>query len=218
MMLNFYGSPMSPYVAKVHYLLEEAGIPYQYRIVSLRDPADKAALAKVSPFGKVPAIELDGFHLGESNAITRYLLARYNLTELYPVNLEDRAQVDMVAEFVQAHVNRWMQSLVWNLSVAPKMGLPSDGKAISEANAQLPTTLARLENWLDTRTYLAGPTFTLADVVLVPVLAEYRAAQISLQDFPRLHAWLERVTARPAWKRFQADYQAKLGEAFAARR
>jgi glutathione S-transferase len=217
-MLHFYGSPMSPYVAKVQYLLEEAGIPYQYRMVNLRDPADKAALAKVSPFGKVPAIEVDGFHLGESSAITRYLLARYNLTELYPANLEDRAQVDMVTEFVQAHVNRWMQSLIWNLSVAPKLGQLPDAKAISEANAQLTTTLARLESWLDTRNYLAGPNFSLADVVLLPVLAEYRAAQISLQDFPRLHAWLERVSARPAWKRFQADYQAKLAEYLATRR
>ena len=101
-MLNFYGNPVSPYVVKVHYLLEEAGIPYKYHEVNLSDPRSKAELARVNPFGKVPAIELNGFGLGESNAIMRYLVDRYHANNLYPVNLEDRAQVDMVTEFIQA--------------------------------------------------------------------------------------------------------------------
>jgi glutathione S-transferase len=211
-MLNFYANPLSPHVAKIHYLMEEAGIHYKYHMVDLRSAAAKVELAKVSPFGKVPAIELNGFCLGESNAVARYLVERYHLNALYPLNLEERAQVDMVYEFVQAHVNRWLQSLTWNLSVAPKFGQVPDAKAVSDALAQLPTGLARLESWLSGRTYLAGPDFTLADVGLLPTLADYRSAQITLADYPRLHAWLDRVSARPAWKKYQADYVARVDE------
>lgn len=209
-MLNFYANPLSPHAAKIHYLLEEAGIHYKYHMVDLRNPVAKAELTKINPFGKVPAIELDGFCLGESNAIARYLLDRHHLSSLYPVNLEDRAQVDMVYEFVQAHVNRWLNSLVWNLAVAAKFGLSPDAKAVSEAYAQLPTALGRLESWLSGRNYLAGPSFTLADIALLPTLAEYRSAQISLADYPQLHAWLDRVSTRPAWKKYQADQKAQI--------
>ncbi len=209
-MLNFYANPLSPHASKVHYLLEEAGINYKYHMVDLRSPAAKAELTKINPFGKVPAIELNGFCLGESNAIARYVLDRHHQNSLYPVNLEERAQVDMVYEFVQAHVNRWLNSLVWNLAVAPKMGLSPDAKAISEAHAQLPIGLGRLESWLSGRNYLAGPSFTLADIALLPTLAEHRNAQISLADYPQLHAWLDRVSTRPAWKKYQADHLARV--------
>ena len=217
-MLNFYGNPVSPYVAKVHYLLEEAGIPYKYHEVNLSDPRSKAELARVNPFGKVPAIELNGFALGESNAILRYLVDRYHANYLYPANLEDRAQVNMVTEFIQAHVNRWILPLVWNFSAAPRMVLVPDQAAIAEAQSKLPTGLLRLEQLLSGRTFLAGPEFTLADVVLLPVLAEHKAAQISLRDYPRLAAWYEHASARPAWKKTRDNIASRLAEYFAARR
>jgi glutathione S-transferase len=216
-MLNFYASPLSPFVTKVHYFLEEAGIPYKYHQVNLRDEKAKAELARVNPFGKVPAIELNGFGLGESNAILRYLIERYQVHQLYPANLEDRAQVDQAFEFVQAHVNRWVMALAWNLGFSAHFGVPADQHAINEARSQLPGTLARLESYLNGRTYLAGHDFSLADVVLLPALAQHKAAQVSLADYPNVSGWLERASARPAWKKTHAEVERRQAEILAKR-
>ena len=216
-MLNFYASPVSPFVTKVHYFLEEAGVPYKYHQVNLRDEVAKAQLAKVNPFGKVPAIEHGGFGLGESNAIIRYVAEKFSVNQLYPANLEDRATVDMVSEFVQGHVNRWILTLAWQLVMAPKWGFPTDPNAVAEAHNQLPTGLGRLERWLSGRTYLAGPTYSLADVVLLPALAQHQIAGVSLADYPLTRSWYERASARPAWKKTEADIARRIAEMAAAR-
>src|SRR5687768_3181910 len=106
--LNFHHNPVSTYSHKVQYFLEEAGIPYKAHAVNLLDPAAKQELAKFNPFVKVPAIELNGFALGESTAIIRSLAQRYKTHSFYPANLEDRAQVDMLVDYCTAHVNRYL--------------------------------------------------------------------------------------------------------------
>src|ERR1700740_1604626 len=53
---------------RVRWALEEAGIPYEERLVGPDDLAT-AAYRALTPFGQVPAIEADGFKLFESGAI-----------------------------------------------------------------------------------------------------------------------------------------------------
>lgn len=208
-MLRLYASPISPYSTKVHYFLEEAKIPHEIEWVDFRNPASRAKLDRIACFGKVPTIEHDGLHLSESNAILRYLAARFEAYDYFPVGLAERAQVDMLMEFTQLHVNRWVGALSWHMNLAPKLGHPVDERAIAEARTNLPAMLERLDKQVAGRKFLAGANLTLADINTIPFMAQAQAIQLSLADFPSLSAWLNHMVERPAWRKVQ-ETQGKL--------
>lgn len=209
-MLNFYASPYSGYALKVHMLLEELGIPYKYVPVNLQEPAGRKTIDALSPFGKVPAIEHNGFCLGESNAIARYLVQRFERFDLLPANLEDRAHVDMAWEFTENHVALPFMRRAWNLFWAAKFGMSSNLQAVEDAGTELQKSLPRLEASLVSRTYLAGPTVTLADIMLLPFVADPALSQVSLADFPRFDAWRQRMSERTSWKKVQTEMEQQL--------
>jgi glutathione S-transferase len=203
-MLHLYSHPASPYGQKVQFLLEECGRPYEFHVMEgakgdLQSPAFRA----VSPFGLVPAIEVDGFRLAESGAILRYLSQKWQLSSLYPVNLEDRAQVDMVMDYATLHVGRHVSSLAWQLSWSKKRGFPVNLAAVEEARQALNKHLPRLERYLAERTssYLVGSQLTLADVSMMPFMSQAVEGELTLRDYPLLSAWLGRMAGRPAWQK-----------------
>ena len=216
-MLNFYATPVSPFAAKVHFFLDEAAIPFSYHSVNLRDAKTRQDLTQLNPFGKVPAIELNGFKLGESNAILRYLAARFERFDLCPVNLEDRAQVDSVHEFAQNHLARHLLAIAWNLHWTPKFGMTCDHKAVEDARALLLPMLERFDRVIAGRTYLAGAQLTMADIGFAPFVAWHQHAQVSFRDYPNIQAWADRVFARPSWVRVAADIEQRLAKVMAGR-
>ena len=213
-MLNVYAHPFSPFAQKVHYFVEDAGIAYKYNTVDLsKGEQNLEPFKSLNPLGQVPAIERDGFTLAESNAILRYLAQRYELSAWYPSTLEDRATVDQFMDFATLHLNRWFLTLAWNLYYGPKfMNSATDHAAVAEAQTNLRKNLEKFErHMMSGRTYIVGPTQTLADAVLLPFAASYKHAQVALGDFPATKAWIDRMSARPAWKKVQAEYEKIAG-------
>ena len=60
---------------RVRWALEEAGVPYEVRLIGPEDQAG-AAYRALQPFGQIPAIEADGLKLFESGAIVLYIAER----------------------------------------------------------------------------------------------------------------------------------------------
>ena len=83
--MKLYGRPFSVYVRTVRLCLEEKSLAYELVPV---DPFDPAGLpdwyADLHPFGKIPAFEDGDVRLYESDAIQRYLEARYPEPPLLP--------------------------------------------------------------------------------------------------------------------------------------
>ena len=88
--MKLYGALLSPYVRKVAVFATEKGIPYDFVQGSPGSP-DPAFVA-ASPFGKIPAIEDDGFTLADSTAIALYLDARYPQVPLVPEDPQMRGR------------------------------------------------------------------------------------------------------------------------------
>ncbi len=209
--LHLLGNPVSPFSTKVHYFLEETGRPYKYTHVDLaKGEQTTEQFRRLNPFGAVPTIEMNGFSMGESNAILRYLAQRFELDQFYPNNLEDRAQVDQLMEFVSLHVNRYLLSLSWNLHWGPKFGQAANQAFIDDARIQLNRHLPKLEKHLIGRSYLAGSNVTLADVTLLPFAAQHELAEVSLTDFHNFKSWLSRMKERAAWKKTQTEIEKLL--------
>ena len=72
MVLKLYGSAMS--FARVLVTILEKDLPYEHILVDIAKGDQKCeAYSKLQPFGKVPALDDDGFLIFESRAICKYL-------------------------------------------------------------------------------------------------------------------------------------------------
>lgn len=208
-MLNFYTSPASAYASKVHYFLEESGQPYKLHPVNLGKPESRQVLEQWNVFGKVPAIELNGFGLGESHAILRYLASKWQMDAWYPQQFEDRARVDQLMEFTSQHVSRHLMTIAWHDKLAARFGMLARRELIEPAREDLLKALPRLERYLAGRSYLAAATPTIADASFLPFVALHAFGGLSLSDWPNLGAWFQRMSQRPAWIKSESE-RAKL--------
>ena len=83
MVLKLYGSAMS--FARVLVTILEKDLPYEHILIDIANGDQKSeAYRKLQPFGKVPALEDDGFVIFESRAICKYL-ARQVLSQSFSI-------------------------------------------------------------------------------------------------------------------------------------
>lgn len=95
-MLKVWGRKNSSNVRKVLWCAEELALPYSREEAGgAFGVVDSPEYRALNPNGRVPMIEDDGFVLWESNAIVRYLAARYGSdTAWYQTDVCVRAQAD----------------------------------------------------------------------------------------------------------------------------
>src|SRR4051812_2164924 len=93
-MLTLYGHPYSHNARKVHWALEELGLPYEYETVDLMTGAHKKPdFVRLNPNGRVPVMRDGDFVLYESNAMLLYLAETAGPGRLIPTKPQQRAQV-----------------------------------------------------------------------------------------------------------------------------
>ena len=198
----FYGR-MSGNSARSLFGLHEAGVAFTPRLLDTRGGENRAqAYLAVNPMGKIPALVDGDFRLWESNAINWYVAEKHPQAGLLPATVEGRAAVQRWLFFQAAHVSpacgavfrsthRGMQEF-WNLK--------GDAQAAEAGRKDLGRWLPVLEGALAGREWLEG-TFSLADVAYAPHLWLLRDGGFDLGRWPAVRAWLDRMYARPAWRR-----------------
>ncbi len=107
-MLKIWGRHNSSNVRKVLWCAEEIGLPYEsIEVGGAFGGTQTPEYRQMNPNGLVPVIEDHGLPLWESNAIVRYLSARYALGTLYPEDPARRAQSE-----------KWMDWTISSFAVA----------------------------------------------------------------------------------------------------
>ncbi len=96
-MLKIYGIPLSPFVRKVHWALAYKGV--EFESVPTMPADDSAEFRAMSPLGKIPAMDHDGFTVSDSSIIIRYLESQFPEKPLYPSGPENEARVCWLEEF-----------------------------------------------------------------------------------------------------------------------
>ena len=156
------------------------------------------------PFGRIPAIDDDGFCLYETQAILRYIDAAYgHPRSLQPADPKAAARMDQVMGVIDWYffAPNGALPLVFNRVVAPKLGFPVNEAA---ALAAIPATrhvVEVLAGFVAASPYMAGEAFSLADLHAgchLDMLSETPEGAQMLQGSP-LVPWLARVTARPSF-------------------
>jgi glutathione S-transferase len=183
--------------------LEEAALPYTTRLLALGDQ-DKPEYRALQPFGQVPIFEEDGLTLFETGAIVLHIAARSET--LLPRDPGARARA---VQWVFAALNS-IEPFVMNVALIDLFYKDEAWAKLRRPGAVefLGKRLAGLSRSLGSKPYLDGDAFTAGDLVMATVLRILDRTDIVRGD-ARLNAYVERCTARPAFKRALA---AQLGD------
>ncbi|MEA5575612.1 glutathione S-transferase family protein [Anabaena sp. UHCC 0451] len=199
-MITLYHTPISPNSRRVWITLLEKGLEFKLVEVKLNGEQFKPEFLAINPFHHIPALVDDGFNVVESLAMLDYLEAKYPTPSMLPKDAKDLTIVRMV-EMVS--VNELLPAITPLMSVM--LDLPGkNAEAIEQAKTKISTALNFFENQLDERPYFGSDNLTLADVVAGSIVPWLPKAGISLDEYPKLKAWCDRLVARPAWETTQA--------------
>jgi glutathione S-transferase len=175
-------------------VLHEKGIDHEVHEVDLGNKGEE--FLSVSPYGKVPALRVNGTSLYESNIVNEYLDEVYGPPRLMPEVPEERA----LARSWMAFADDYFFPSIYGVRTGPQRGLSEE--QIREAKEKLGDALSRLERRLEGRRHLLGG-YTLADVAHAGNFRRLRelaeGGDVPLRKYPKVVAWMERVEGRESY-------------------
>ncbi|MEI6161237.1 MAG: glutathione S-transferase C-terminal domain-containing protein, partial [Roseococcus sp.] len=161
---------------------------------------DTPAFRAMNPNGTVPVLrDGEAEPLWETGAILRYLATRYGRAPFWPDGPAERAQCDKWAEWAKINIALGFTAPVfWRVvRTAPSQ---QDPAAIEAALAKLEPFLDIAEAQLIRQPFLAGESFTLADIQFGHVLFRYFDIDIRREGRPALRRYYVALTGRPAFR------------------
>ncbi len=198
-MLMIWGRTNSVNVKKALWTAEELGVKYERIEAGLQFGVNKTPeYLKMNPTGLVPTINDDGFVLWESHTIVRYLAAKHGAGTLWPTDLKMRADAERWMDWAFTFQNA-MRPVFWGLIRTPDE--KRDMKAIEDGRRRCIKLLAIPEAGLAGRQYVAGNAFTMGDIPLGCEVQRWMRVPIERPAFPNVHAWFERLCARPLFRK-----------------
>ncbi len=184
---------------RVRWALEEAGLPYDIRLVALGPEQRSPEHLARQPFGQAPAIEDDGLILHESGAIALYIAEKSDT--LMP---KDRVGRERATAWVFSALNT-IEPAVQELGSI--IFFHKDAAWAKERRPQveefLRLRLGQLAKALGDKDYLEG-RFTVGDLMMSDVFRIIDSTGI-VDGFPTLRAYRDRCQARPAFQRAMKD-------------
>jgi glutathione S-transferase len=192
---------------RARWALEEAGLRYRTRLLAQGDQ-DKPEYRALQPFGQVPILEENGFVLFETGAIVLYVGERSET--LLPKDPAARARA---TQWLIAALNS-IEPFVMNVALIDLFYADQEWAKLRRPGAVefVRRRLSALSRSLGAKPYLDGDRFTAGDLMMTTVLRILKHTDIVTSD-GRLAAYIERCTARPAFKR---ALDAQLGDFQAA--
>lgn len=189
---------------RIIWLCEELGISYQLRLYE-RDPVtilSPPALKALHPLGAAPVIQDGETLLAESAAITEYIIGKYGDGRLrFGPDHPDFASYLYWFHFANGN----LQPVMGRMMMVGRVGLAADHPVQRAVQDRLDRVMALVESRLGEADHLAGAEFTAADIMSVFSLTTMRLFQpLDLRPYPNILAYLQRIGARPAYRRAMA--------------
>ncbi|KAG8685040.1 hypothetical protein FRC11_011209 [Ceratobasidium sp. 423] len=205
--VKLYGMPYSTCTKRVWTTAKEIGVNVEIVPVDLGTGAHKKPeyIDNYHPFGIIPVLEdEDGTRIFESRAIARYLVAKYAPNSpLLPSPSDPKAYglFEQAASIEYSTFDPPASSLAFEKVFAPMRNLKTNEELVKKYNDTLNAKMDGYERILSKQKYLAGNTFTLADLFHLPYGA--MVAQLApevLSSKPHVKAWWDDITSRESWQ------------------
>ena len=162
--LEIFGVPQSTFVRTTRMALEEKRVPYRLTPAFPQSPE----ILKLHPYGKVPAMRHGDFTLFESRAIIAYADRMFEGPRLVPDDPKTAARAEQWASAIAASAFPALFAYVRE-NLFPNGGR-RDEAAVAASLPQVRRHIDILEEAAGGGACLAGETFTIADIYLLPIL------------------------------------------------
>jgi glutathione S-transferase len=198
---------------RILWLLEELGLEYDIKRYQ-RDAKTMLAppeLRKIHPLGKSPVVTDGDLTLAESGAIIEYLVGRYGNGRLVPpADTPERLRYTYWLHYAEGSLQPLLLMKLF-FGRIEKGPMPFFAKPIAKAivakvtggfiSPNLERNFDYLEGELARSTWFAGEAFSAANVQMsFPLEAAVSRGGLDSKR-PKLMAFLERIHARPAYKK-----------------
>ena len=196
-MLKLYGNTRSR-AMRCLWMLEEVGEPYELIEKSLRaEDLQSSDYLRLNPNARVPTLVDDDVVLWESMAINLYLAQKYQ----GPMHCDARV-LGVAAQWsfwAMLEMEASLLELLMHRAMLPEYA--RDASHADRAELLLQKPLSVLDGALKERPYLAGDSFTVADLNVASILTWGKMSRLNFSAHPAVAKWLDGCLARPAYGR-----------------
>jgi glutathione S-transferase len=196
---------------RILWMLEELGVPYDVKRYE-REPSMQApaSLRAVHPLGKSPVITDGDRTLAESGAILEYLVDTYGNGRFRPATgTPEKINYTYFLHYAEGSLMPLllMKLIFSRIPARLPFFMKPVGRAIAKGanttllDPQIGSHFMFLEGELGKRDWFAGAEFSAADIQMSFPLEAAAARAPIVRQMPKLSAFLDRIHARPAYKR-----------------
>jgi glutathione S-transferase len=207
-----WGVSASPYVRKVMVALLEKNIDYTHKeilpkvLLQATGQAIPEDFNRVSPLGKIPALQIKDFCIADSAVIAGYLDRQFSDGQsLYPKNPEAYARTLWFEHYSDNVLTEIVYKKIFMESVIkPKiLNIESNHDLVEQAKkVELPPLLDYLNHAVTKYDWIAGDDFSMADIAIATQLLALKMTDFNLEKWRHLNNYLQKVTARESFKVF----------------
>lgn len=193
-MIQLYGHELSGNSYKAKLMLSLLGLDYEWIKVDLLTGAHKQPeFLALNPFGQVPVLVDGNIILADAQAILVYLARQYGTQLWLPVEPEPMSRVI-----------RWLSTTAGEVRLGPESTRLYHLFNVSNINLERAIqksefVLTQLNDHLTNREWLELGHPTIADVAVFPYIALAPDGKISLEPYPHVRAWIERLKHLPGF-------------------
>jgi glutathione S-transferase len=198
-----YCDPLSTVCRPILQFAAEHGVALDNRHVDLLSNEQRGdAYGRVNPNLILPYLVDGDLEMGEASAILKYLADKIG-SPAYPTELKARAKVNEAMDWFNTNLYRDFGHLLIYPQVLPADHMPD----VSAAPALMRFGAHASEKWLAVldrhmlgeRPFVCGETISLADYFGAAILSLGWIVAFDFSPYPKVEAWLERMSARPSW-------------------
>jgi GST-like protein len=197
-MIDLYTSP-TPNGHKASVTLEELELPYECHAIDLTKNVQKEEwFLKLNPNGRIPVIvDRDEGDLAvfETGAIMIYLAEKTG--RLMPTDVAGRSRTIQWLMFQMGGIGPMMGQANVFYRYFPEKLQP----AIDRYQNETRRLFEVLDRGLAENEWLAGDTFTIADIANWCWVRTYKWSGVSVDGLPNMRRWLDAIKQRPACRR-----------------
>jgi glutathione S-transferase len=213
MALILYGSNLSPFVRKVRVLLIEKGVDYTLdQINPFRQPPEFSA---ISPLKRIPVLRDTDLPepntLPDSSVIADYLENKFPEPHLYPKAHFARARALWFEEYADGGIFPVMGPGLFFERVVKKFqrGITDQALCTRTITQGLPPFFDYLESEIRGKAFFVGDRFSIADIAVASVMANYRHSGEALDAarWPNFAAYVDKVLSRPSFQAVLTEEQ-----------
>ena len=229
-MLELYHAEPAANSMKPLICLKEKGLDFVSHYVNLlRFEQHTPEFKKINPNGQVPVLIHDGAIITESTVINEYLDDVFPDVPLRPSDMVERARMRIWNKFVDEYFCPALSMIGWHVMVrkvarslseielqevldaiplkeqqdkwATVAGDSFSEEQLADSHRKLGVSIGKLEKILEASEWIAGPTYSLADVNSYSIVAgvpRLSPENMNEKDTPLSWAWLEKMNQRPA--------------------